>query len=180
MPLVPWEPVPRLFWSRTYREVGWIGLEIGLGLFPLVGTLQQLTLPFFSWVTWPSLCVKHQLCVHKREVMVRDQQLLGPFSWGKRSLMGQPLRFWLPFQRCHQKRVASCACTFMLMCRTGGVDAVYGFLMLRCLEQAVASPAIFCGPSAQLDCSCYFINECSGCWEFTKYGSQDCPVKWYP
>lgn len=41
-----------------------------MGLSPPEETLQQLTLPFTGWVTPSSLCAKHQLCVHKYEVML--------------------------------------------------------------------------------------------------------------
>lgn len=60
----------------------------------------------------------------------------------------------------------------MLTSRMGRADAVYGFLMHRCLEQAVASPAIFCVPCAQIDCSCHLISQCNSCWEFSKNGIQ--------
>lgn len=62
---------------------------------------------------------------------------------GKRITYGAATQIWVA-PSILPSRVASCACTSMLTSRMGRADAVYGFLVHRCLEQAVASPAIFC------------------------------------
>lgn len=66
--------------SRTYEEVRWMRPEIR--------TAQQLTLPFLSWVTPPSLCVKHQLWGHKHEGMLRRGEK--DHLWGSHLDLGCP------------------------------------------------------------------------------------------
>lgn len=139
-------PLRNLFPSYSVKKIEgdeWIRQEMIMGLSPSEETLQQLTLTFTGWVTPPSLCVKHQLCVHKYEVMLWDKVLVGPFSWGKGSLTWLPLRFWLP------SKTSSLLCLYL----PADLQNVSGrscmcFLVLGCLEQAVTSPAIFCGLSA--------------------------------